>query len=207
MNTQSITSSIKHISAWFAGGEILDWFYVGMILFLIGGIVVISVFTLAFLLHTFDAVIFISDEDVASGADSFHIAAFQTFAPRFGIAINDLIPLSPQSHPKEQAPLSTPIPSISPLDLSDLTLRILNGTGIPGLANTWKERFETKGLRHVSIGNAPGTNEQGIVITYKPEKKIFLEALREIMRQYTDTLISEQADSALSDDVVIIIGK
>lgn len=212
MNTGSIILLIKKIAKQLIRGEILDWFYIGVILFLIGGIIIVSISTLVFLLHAFDAVIFISDKEVTSGVAPFNIASFEAFAPRFGINTNNMIPLSAKPQQKEEVPSPTPmpslsLPSISPPSLSELKLRILNATGMPGLAKTWKERFEAKGLHDVSTGNALVSNEKGIIMTYKPGKEIFLETLREILKENKGDVTREQADSTLSDDVIIMIGR
>lgn len=207
MDSRSITLVVKKTIARFTNGEILDWFYVGITLCLIGGIIFVSLAALTFLLRAFNTVVSASDKELTSESISFNIVSLRVLAPRFGIVINDTIPLSLQPEPTQSLLTPLPMPSISPLDISEISLRILNGTGVPGLANKWKKWFAAKGLRHVTIGNAPTLNEKEIMITYKSKKDIFLPMLRDILKENTDMPIHEQPDDDLSDDFVIIIGK
>lgn len=206
MNAHSLILLIKKIGQ-ITHATLLDLLYIGVIFLLTGGVVIISVSTLIFLLRTFDAVIFASGEETAQSAPSFNITGLRILAPRFGVVVNDLdTPLSSPFYKKEEIPLSTPVISISP-PLSGLRLRILNGTSISGLAGTWKKRFEDHGLGGVSVGNAPQRDMKGIMIFYRPEKEIFLKGVRDILESYGSIAIRQESDGSLSNDMVVMIGE
>lgn len=206
MRVQSVILSIQKIGERFIHREILDWFYIGIVLLLIAGIIIVSISTLTFLLRTFNVVVFASDKDITSEVPFFNITGLKIIAPRFGIIVNDTPSHLVEPQQTQKVPLATPIVS-TPLPFAELKLHILNGTRISGLAGIWKKRFEAKGLNEVSTGNAPERNMKGITITYKPEKEIFLEIVREVFKQQGSVIVHENVDNSLSDDMVIVIGK
>lgn len=61
---------------------------------------------------------------------------------------------------QKPAPTSSPSPTF--LKKKDLTIRILNGSGIPGLAATTKEKLASIGFTHIETGNAQENAEETI---------------------------------------------
>jgi len=72
-------------------------------------------------------------------------------------------------------PSNTPIPSPTVIIAAKNTIhiRILNGSGIPGQADTIRERLESGGYTQIEVGNSPTQESANASIVVKPSVDIF----------------------------------
>jgi hypothetical protein len=107
----------------------------------------------------------------------------------------------------------TPVEEISPSPTSkiartDLKIKILNGTGVPGAAAKAAELLEKLGWQGIKTGNADNFDYQKTVIQIKESKKEYFGLLKEdLSSKYS----LEEEPQTLSEedkfDAVIIVGK
>lgn len=98
-----------------------------------------------------------------------------------------------------------PTPSIK---ISDLKIKILNGSGISGEAGVVKVYLEGLGYQNIETGNADTFDYKGIQYSIKKTLETFKTQLsKDLSAKYTltDTLKVLEEDS--TSDVVIIVGK
>lgn len=106
---------------------------------------------------------------------------------------------------------SSPTPEISPALLAekkDLKIKILNGSGIPGLAGKAATYLENLGYSGIKTGNASSYDYEQTEIQIKESQKGLLEQLtKDLSQEYT--LAEEQKTLAEDEsfDVIITLGK
>lgn len=104
-----------------------------------------------------------------------------------------------------QAP--EPSPTLE-LNRAELKIKILNGTGVPGVAAKAASFLEKKGYEGIKTGNADNFDYQKTVIKIKKTKEDYLEQLKaDLSENYTldeETQTLEEEDSF---DAIIILGK
>ncbi len=103
-------------------------------------------------------------------------------------------------------PSPTPTPSPITLAKEELTMRILNGTGIPQQASKVKKALEEKGYKKIETDNADDTNQEETLVTFS--SRISEEAEKEIMdvlESIFSTVVKEK-DSNTDLDILIITG-
>ena len=85
---------------------------------------------------------------------------------------------------------------------SDVTMRILNGTRIDGLASKFRDRLRALGFRVLSTGNAPRRDYTKTVVLYSPgdDAKALL-----VIEEFPGAVL-RQATSPLTADVEVILG-
>lgn len=95
------------------------------------------------------------------------------------------------------------------LDVSKISVRILNGTPTAGLAKTWEGYFKEEGFANTSIGNAAKKNYAGFTIQYKQSAgdKILAKAKEIITAHGAKVSAESQAVESEKYDIAIIIGK
>jgi hypothetical protein len=103
-------------------------------------------------------------------------------------------------------PTNTPAPTPD-IERSDITVRILNGTGAAGVASTAQELLESKGYEDIETGNADAFDYTETVIQLKPEIEVYRSLLEEDLRDSYD-VSGEKAilDDEEEVDAVVIIG-
>lgn len=107
----------------------------------------------------------------------------------------------------------TPIPTVEPtptveLDRTEVSIKILNGTGIPGAAGEMAEVLEAAGWQGIKTGNADSYDYEQSVIQIKESKKDYLSLL--VADLSSDYSISEETEVLAADadfDVLITLGK
>ncbi|MEK7212176.1 MAG: LytR C-terminal domain-containing protein [Patescibacteria group bacterium] len=108
-------------------------------------------------------------------------------------------------------PLFTATTSVSStasqLSPADVSLRILNGTYVEGLAKSWQGKFKDAGFENVSMGNAQARNYIRTLIIYKPERENVLSSILEILESGGVTEVDKQADADSPTDVIIVVHK
>jgi len=98
-------------------------------------------------------------------------------------------------------------PTEKPVDLTMYSIKVLNGSEVPGEASRLRDSLEKTGFKVSSIGNASESSFLKTVIMAKPNvNEAFLEKLKEeLLKTYELDKIGELKESA-DDDIEIIIG-
>jgi hypothetical protein len=115
-------------------------------------------------------------------------------------------PVASQPTPVESLPEPTPTPT---LERSELKVKILNGSGISGLAGKAKDLLEGKGYEEIATGNADSFDYEETTVQVKEDKSAFLDLLVEDLSEdylvSTDSLEPLEEESAF--DAIVILGK
>lgn len=101
---------------------------------------------------------------------------------------------------------STPTPSSSPVDKSEVVISIQNGTGIVGEAAYIRDIFKVAGYSNFKVGNAETSDNVTTTVTYlstlsESVKTELTAKLKEIYKE-----VSVLSSSTQSNDVVIVTG-
>lgn len=90
--------------------------------------------------------------------------------------------------------------------ITEMTIKVLNGSGITGAATTTKTALETAGYTVSYVGNANSYNYSSSYIYYKAGAKAKAEEIKTVLNNLTIT-ISENDSVAGTYDVVVVVGK
>jgi len=105
----------------------------------------------------------------------------------------------------------TPTAEISPtpsLKISDLQIKILNGSGIAGEAGVVKKYLEDLGYQNITTGNADSFNYKGMELAIKKGKEELKSQLtQDLSKKFTLTETLKTVESTNENDVIIIVGK
>lgn len=106
--------------------------------------------------------------------------------------------------PTPTVPAATPTPT--PVEKTDLTVEVLNGTGIPGQAGKVKTIVEELKYAKVETGNADIEDAEDTSVTFSPrvskaQQEEVIDALEEVFETITPKVIDDQ-----EKDIVIITG-
>ena len=72
------------------------------------------------------------------------------------------------------------MPSFSPENIS---IQILNGARLWGVAGSWEEKFINAGFRNIEIGSAPGDEiYTGIEIRYRPSHYVAVPLIKDVLQ-------------------------
>lgn len=112
---------------------------------------------------------------------------------------------------QEETVESTPVPASptpeSTLDKENLTIRVLNGSGVAGRAGGAAEVLEDAGYIDVDTGNADSFDYEETVIQIKSDKNEYIDLLVEDLEgSYVVAGETEELDEDSDFDVVIIVG-
>lgn len=100
-----------------------------------------------------------------------------------------------------------PTPTIV-LNRSGLKIKVLNGSGISGLAGKAKDYLESLGYEGVETGNAKTYDYAETAIRIKEEKKDYLDLLtRDLGRAYQLAAKTVFLESEEDFDVIVVLGK
>jgi hypothetical protein len=108
----------------------------------------------------------------------------------------------------------TPKPTIDPvdketgLDRSEISIEVLNGSGVTGAASQASDTLKSFGYNISSVGNAETTDYENVTIKIKSNKSNFLDLLKKDLG-FSYTIGSSSADLAddSSADALVIVGK
>lgn len=101
---------------------------------------------------------------------------------------------------------ATPTPAASEVDKEELTVLVVNATGINGLAGRVSEQLGTSGWENVQAGNATGTYEDGATYVTADLDPAVVAALEEDLdRELTPAAIRETRASQF--DIVIVLAE
>lgn len=116
--------------------------------------------------------------------------------------------LSPATPPAPAAEAETAATAGEEILPANVTLELLNGSGIVGLAKNWQKQFAKSGFENAAIGNTATTDYTGVLILYKPSKQQILLKIREVFSSLQTDITSEEEQSEDAQyDIVIILGK
>jgi hypothetical protein len=100
----------------------------------------------------------------------------------------------------------TPTPTIVELKRGDLTIAVLNGSGVSGAARGISSHLEDLGYTIRRVGNATKFDYVAITIFITDEKKEYLDLLKKDLAGRADSIETE-IDNDLSVDAEVIVGK
>ena len=104
-----------------------------------------------------------------------------------------------------QAPTATPTPV--EFDRAQLSVQVLNGSGVSGAAGEMETFLEDVGYENIEIGNADNSDYQDITIQIKEEFEEFAEFIsKDLSKDYTVNEDYEILEEDSEYDVVIIVG-
>ncbi len=110
---------------------------------------------------------------------------------------------TPTPSPTLTPPTPTPIPSVN---RSEVKIKILNGSGIRGKANTVKEFFKSKGYEDILTGNADAFDYETTVIQIKKDNEALKDALTKDVTSQVEKPKFEELDEDEASDVIVIVG-
>lgn len=99
---------------------------------------------------------------------------------------------------------TTPSPTPAELDRGDLTISVLNGSGVKGAAGDTSETLKDLGYTVKTVGNAKQYDYTGITILITEKKKAYLDLLK---KDLADETIKTEIDDDLTVDAEVIVGK
>lgn len=118
------------------------------------------------------------------------------------------------SLPKETAtegqkqPSPSVAPTKKPVDLSQYTIEILNGSKAKGAAGLLKETLSEEGFNVASAGNATSSTFTKTIVSAKKEvDQSYLVKLEDFLSEFQALSINQDLEADAQADVVIIIGE
>jgi hypothetical protein len=154
--------------------------------------------------------------EARSGSSSLFTTAIIIFSLIFGLAgwtlyFNTKFNFIPApSLPSDQAGLVedvTPTPEVSPTPINnraDITLEVLNGSGVAGMAARTAERLEALGYSVIGTGNADRSNYTETQILVAPEFDTAELLLSDLTREFDSASVSgELQDSTASARIIV----
>lgn len=104
-------------------------------------------------------------------------------------------------------PTEEPSPTDEPVDRTEYSIEVLNGSTVEGEAGRLQETLEDEGFTVDSVANADNSDYTTTIIQAKDGvSEAYLEELREILEESYVLGTAETLDEADENDVVIIIG-
>lgn len=206
--------------------------YAAAFLTVFGLAIVILIWSLLFLARLIDSINVTSEEEPIP-VSVFNLTDFALISRKLGITLPAEPPRQPSPPPAPASPaggpppppVATETPVVSepepvpaattsqetpPPAPGEISLQLLNGTSITGLAKVWQGKFEDAGFQGITIGNAAQRDYSGVEITTRPSKKEILTVIRATLTQYgvSEDAVREITGSEEGEyDVVIILGK
>ncbi|MBI2195537.1 MAG: LytR C-terminal domain-containing protein [Candidatus Levybacteria bacterium] len=109
---------------------------------------------------------------------------------------------------KTPTPTANPVDSATGLDRSTLSIEVLNGSGITGVAASARDYLESLGYNVISIGNAENSDFQNVTIQVKSTQSNFLALLsKDLSAKYTVGATSSDLSATSSAEALVVIGK
>lgn len=110
----------------------------------------------------------------------------------------------------EPSPSSSEEPSPEPsasepeIEKEDVSVRVLNGSGVEGAAGDIVETIEGLGYSSVSAGNADNFDYEDTVVRYKGDYDEFADEIVEALDGYT--VVKEELEDDSEYDIVVVVG-
>jgi len=106
--------------------------------------------------------------------------------------------------------VSSPMVEESPaadLDRSEVSVRVLNGSGVSGKAASVRDFLEELGWTVDSIGNADADDYESTEVRFKSEFEDFANLIvDDLSSDYDSSLSSDELDASASADIEVIVG-
>lgn len=118
--------------------------------------------------------------------------------------------VTPSLTPTEVSPTPTSKPTATPTKkpTKNLTIKVLNGSGVTGAAKLASDFLTGLGYEITSVGNADSQDFENTTIQIKQDKQSLLDQLKiDLSTKYTIGTTSADLSTASSSDVIVIIGK
>jgi hypothetical protein len=115
-------------------------------------------------------------------------------------------PSDTETTPSVSPAASSSVDKATGLDRSKLTIDVLNGSGISGLAGTTSDKLKDLGYTIGTVGNASSSNYDKTVISVKAANKAYLALLKkDLSADYT--IGTTSATFSGTADAQVIVGK
>jgi len=101
---------------------------------------------------------------------------------------------------------STPSSPANDLKKTDITIRVENGAGVPGVAAKARDFLNGLGYKVAEIGNADESDRQTTLIKIKPSKADYKNMLIEDMKKTYQVSLEDTLSDTSAFDVVVIVG-
>lgn len=183
------------------------------ILYIVATVIIIAIITgffiwsMRIIIKAINTAFFGINQDISSEILSFDLIGFNKIAPRLNINFSLFSETTPSSITEESVPIVEQQKEII-VDISKISLKILNGTTISGLAGSWKTKFIEAGFikENISTGNANKRDYSGITITNNSSDAIIKKVV-EVFGQSNISIKLEKDDNLNENAFTIIIGK
>lgn len=94
----------------------------------------------------------------------------------------------------------------SETDRKEITISVLNGSGIAGIASKISDRLKEEDFVQITPGNADSYEYQNLIINYQPEYKTIAEDISLILSdEYPESILKKVEEQ--KEDIIVIIGK
>lgn len=105
----------------------------------------------------------------------------------------------------KEEPTSTPIPTEIPVDKENVSIQILNGTGIAGEATYLQGKLRSLDYTEIEVGNAESQDNETTTVTFSStlQEEIVDEITEELEKVYNKVTV--KTSSSLEDDEIEII--
>lgn len=103
-------------------------------------------------------------------------------------------------------PTATPEPTKVPLDLSVVTVRVLNGSGTSGAAGGLATYLKNGGVGTTSTGNAPSFGFTDVTLAISPEQENSKE-LVDLLKEFHEKVVIEEDEALAVNNFVVTLGK
>ncbi len=117
---------------------------------------------------------------------------------------------TPASSPfVESSPIleTSPSPDTSSLKRGDVTVKVLNGSGVTGKAATVKDFLEGLGWKVSSIGNADNSDYATTQVEFKSDSAKYKDLMiNDLSSKYSASASTKSLESSSSADLVVIVG-
>lgn len=105
------------------------------------------------------------------------------------------------------SPVAEPSPSSGDLDKSEVSIRILNGSGVTGKAAAVKDFLEGLGWKVVKIGNANSSDLATTEVRFKEDSRKFEDLIiGDLADKYDAAAISDDLEASDSADIEVTVG-
>lgn len=131
------------------------------------------------------------------------------FSAAFYFYFIGAISFQPKDNDGEVVPTQSPTSTPTPVEFNraELSVQVLNGSGVSGLAGAFESFLEGLGYKNIEIGNADNSDYENVTIQIKEENKEFFELITEdIAESYVVNEDYEVLDENSGYDLVIIVG-
>lgn len=106
-----------------------------------------------------------------------------------------------------ETPAPSPTPDAEPVDKSEISIEVLNGTGVPGEAGYLQGELEDLGFEDITAGNADDQDATETVATYSRELSAEVaDEITERLEELYETVRTRRATISGDFDVSITTG-